>query len=158
MQTKSEKAKYNQEWKKKHPDKVKQYKEHFYKNNPKANKEYRIKSLKSWETVISEKTFCQMCGRDIYFNKGNFKNAIHFDHRNEGREVIKDNPTIWLRNHHRTLLYEKIWNSCNWGLLCSDCNRCLPSFNRKSFVINAVKYILGENIQNVLIKELFKNE
>ena len=139
---------------------AKEYRRKYYRINGKRIREYMRKHesehleesrvrhilrhgrhLSSWEGFIPLSTSCEMCSRDIFFNKRDRENAICFDHRHGGTEYIKGSPFTWLRDHPRNPENEKIWSSCDFGMLCSDCNRCIPTKNRKHFKNNINRYI-----------------
>ena len=107
------------------------------------NKNYMKNNLTSWEGYIPKIAQCQMCGKDIFFNTNDVKNAITFDHRHSGTEVIKSSPTAWLRMHKRNLTNEAIWESCDFGMLCHRCNIMLPTSDRQLYLVNVTKYIQG---------------
>jgi 5-methylcytosine-specific restriction endonuclease McrA len=115
-----------------------------YRKNIKAwkekNKQHYLKLLGSWEGFIPKETTCQVCGKTIYFNVRNHNLAIHFDHR-RGNEVIMGSPALWLRGNRRTPEKEVIWKSCDFGMLCQNCNRMIPTNNRKEFLLKALEYI-----------------
>ena len=98
------------------------------------------KYLKTWEGFIPQKTQCQMCLKDIVFNSGKQSDSIHFDHRQGGEEAIK-RPTAFLRTNTRTPEKEKLWKSCNFGMLCLKCNASLPTKDRKQFLENLKRYV-----------------
>ena len=109
------------------------------KNNPhyRSIDKKGIFNRKSWEGYIPKETKCQICGKEIFFNQNNQSLAIHFDHIKENLSItIK--PTTWLSKNRRTSENEKIWESCNFGMLCHKCNLCLPTKNR----LGIVKYLL----------------
>jgi hypothetical protein len=106
----------------------------------KENHKNKIKWLMDWEGIIPVQTQCQVCGKDIFFNRGNKVNGIYFDHRNGGIEQIKGSPNNWLRSHPRNPVNEAIWKSCDFGYLCLCCNRSLPTVNRKLYVDNVFNY------------------
>lgn len=116
------------------------------KNNPKKTKLHKYASRKkcteSWEEYFSKEAKCQICGKKIFYNQNNRTLAISFDHKT-GEEIIKDYPSSWLRNNLRSPESEKIWESCNFGILCNRCNRFLPTKNRKAFVRSIIKYLGG---------------
>ncbi len=135
---------------KKNSEKLAQYKKEYYKNHKGKYAEWRIKwreknikqylkCLGTWEGFILKITNCECCGKEIHFNNRNHNTAIHFDHR-RGNEVIEGSPAIWLREHKRNSEREKIWKSCDFGMLCQECNRMSPTKNRKEFLIKALKY------------------
>lgn len=132
-------------------------KEYYIKNKEKIKKRVHEKAdnnLKSWELIIPKETNCQICGKKIYFRNYNRKIAIRFDHRHEN-EPIKGKPCEWLRYHSYTYENNKIWKSCNFGMLCFECNIFLPLINRKDFIINIVKYVFGKdfNVCNTRIQK-----
>jgi len=110
------------------------------KYNKYYNKKYEENML-SWIGYIPEKTICQICGINIYLGKKNKSNAIHFDHRENGNETIKNTPSSWLYRNKRTLKNEAIWKSCNFGMLCFKCNIQLPTKNRKEYIKKVYKYV-----------------
>jgi len=104
-------------------------------------KGYKDRNLKSWEGYIPKRTKCQMCGVSIYLNSGDSATAINFDHRYGGTEVIKGYPTRWLISHKRNPKNEKIWKSCDFGILCRECNRRIPTIGRDKFLRNLNRYL-----------------
>lgn len=120
---------YAHQWKKKNPKKTKLHKY-----------DSRKKCTESWEGYFPKEAECKICGKKIYFNQGNRTLAISFDHKT-GNEIIKDHPSSWLRNNLRSQESEKIWESCNFGILCNRCNRFLPTKNRKEFVKKILEYV-----------------
>ena len=131
-------------WNEDNKDSVNEYHKNYRKNNmpkiSKANNKCAIKRMKNWEGFIPIQTQCQVCGKDIFFNRGELKDRIHFDHRHGGVEPIKGCPTYWLKSHERTPASELIWKSCDFGYLCLCCNRSLPTQDRKLYVDNVYKY------------------
>ncbi len=99
------------------------------------------KNMDSWRGFIPEKSKCECCGKEILFASGSTRSAIHFDHRNGGKEFIKSHPSRWLALHRRTPENELIWKSCNFGLLCNRCNSVLPTINRNEYVTKLMMYI-----------------
>jgi hypothetical protein len=103
-------------------------------------KAFRDKNMKSWEGFIPNETQCQICGKIIFFNRKNSINAICFDHK-KNNLPIKVHPSSWLNSCRRNIKNEKIWKSCNFGMLCNRCNRFLPTNNRKIFVEKLNGYV-----------------
>lgn len=93
----------------------------------------------SWIDIMPKSINCQICGKSIGFL--NKENPICFDHRHEGNELIRNSPNLWLGTHFCTPENIKIWNSCDFGMLCRRCNGFLPTKNRKEFFLLALKYI-----------------
>ena len=100
----------------------------------------RASNLKSWEGFIPQVAECQMCGVDIYFNCGNRRKAIHFDHRHGERHNFRT-PYQFLARCSRTPKSEALWKSFDFGMLCMGCNTRMPTENRTQFIKNAVKYM-----------------
>lgn len=117
----------------------------WYKKNKyiaiKRSQEWRRKNLESWRGFLPSRTKCQICGKVIYLNKTNVNIVINFDHRSNGIEAIEKLPTAWLRNNMCTEENKKIWNSCNFGMVCQHCNFRMPTKNRKEWWINVGKYM-----------------
>jgi hypothetical protein len=112
------------------------------KNKPMLNKkslDRRNRLLGLWREYMSKYKECECCGQEIEFM--NKKNKLCFDHRNEGREAIKGSPNHWLYKNPCTPANIVIWESCNFGALCSRCNVFLPTKNRKRFLELAEKYV-----------------
>lgn len=105
----------------------------------------RPANLQSWEGLIPKVTSCQICDREIFFNQKNQKLAIHFDHKSE-HNIIKRQPSDWLRSCPRNPEREKIWIEANLGMLCKDCNSYLPTKNREAFVRRVVLYVFGKDL------------
>ncbi len=129
----------------KHSKRIKKYmSKHESENKDKSLIRHKLRHgrhLSSWEGFIPLATSCEMCGVDIFFNRRNRLTAICFDHRHGGTEEIKGSPFTWLRDHPRNSDNEKIWSSCDFGMLCSNCNRCIPTKDRQQFKNNINRYI-----------------
>jgi len=117
----------------------------YYRANPERVRKYEKMLLDEWRSFFPSPSYCQICGKELYFNSGNINTSIHFDHRCNGNELIKSSPTQWLKNNRRTPEKEKIWSSCKFGILCNKHNRVLPTRNRKEFVNKLLRYIEGES-------------
>jgi hypothetical protein len=113
------------------------------------------KRVNKWIGLISKKTKCMICNKDLYFIPQNKKESIVFDHRNGGREPIKRKPSNWLRSNTRTPENEKLWNKCKFGVLCRKCNMFLPTNTDKRNMIarSIVRYVYGESAVIINKKE-----
>lgn len=116
----------------------------YVKEERKKKREQRVSNLREWEKFIPSQSNCQICNKEIFFNKSNAKNAIHFDHRLDGEELIKNNPSNWLYSHKCTEENKKIWHESSFGMLCRYCNLILPSKNRVQWLEAINKYIMAE--------------
>ncbi len=103
-------------------------------------KKHKRKLLSEWRHFFSKSTRCEICERQLKFNSGDNKKSIHFDHKHGKNRIIKRSPTVWLKNNRRTPEKEAIWKSCDFGMLCSDCNILLPTENRIKWLKKALKY------------------
>lgn len=104
-------------------------------------KQKRKNNLNSWKKIIPHKTRCEICGRVIYYKALYKMNSIHFDHRHEGKEPIKCNPSSWLKMHPRNKVNEALWIESDFGILCHMCNYRLPTRGRKDWVRRMNKYV-----------------
>ena len=103
----------------------------------------RNEYLTEWEGFIPKVYNCEICGKEIYFHNKDITKAIHFDHRHEGEESIKTSPFSFLQTHKRTPALEKIWVECDFGKLCTKCNKLMPTLHRKEWLEKVNKYING---------------
>lgn len=138
---------YLVKYRKDHKHEMKIYQHNYHRKWYKRNRRKHILSsksrLKSWIGVIPQATRCQICGKNIYLVSDQRSKTIHFDHRHNGKEKIKCSPSIWLRTHQRNDKNEKIWNSCDFGMLCHRCNIFLPTMGRGRFLKNVMKYTVS---------------
>lgn len=110
------------------------------------------KNLQDWvayfKTKYGEVPHCQICGVRVkwYTESPGRARTIAFDHRNGGKEAIKSNPVQWLRSHQFNEKNIRIWESCNFGILCNRCNKALFTKDRKEWVRNVVKYVFGKEL------------
>lgn len=113
------------------------------KNNPQEviarSRRYRARVYSDWAGYIPEKTECEICGKVIYFRGHPRGEIICFDHKSENC-AIKVSPSTWLNLHYKTEKNIKIWESCNFGLLCTRCNVRMPTKNRIEWLRKAVQY------------------
>lgn len=150
-------AKQEENYKKNHSVEGKAYRKKYYETNKESmklkvkqrrssinitNRKRDKKYIASWLGMIPAQTNCQCCGKELFFNSGIKMNSIHFDHRYEKANHIK-NPYRWLETHPRTIENEILWKSFDFGMLCHICNTFLPTNNRTEFLDNAIKYHLG---------------
>ena len=104
------------------------------------SRERQIFCKNSWIGHIPEKAKCGICGKVLFFRNHHIRDTIHFDHRKENC-VIKRQPSIWLGSRFRTKANQKIWDSCDFGILCHWCNLWLPTKNRKRWLKRVIKYV-----------------
>ena len=151
MQTKKDIYKCNKIYREKHREQIKKWQDEWKKNNPEKVKEYyskhkvkrkidRQKNLDHWRKFFKKDLHCEICNRKLFFSTRTRKTSVCFDHRGGGREAIKRKPASWLADNKRTKKTEDIWESCNFGVLCSRCNQFLPTKNRIEFLEKALEY------------------
>lgn len=134
-------------WYEKNIDKVKIYDR---ERNKKLYENLYFQNTISWIGTIPEKTNCELCGKEIFLISQDKLTKIYFDHRNEGKEVIKKSPSSWLAKNRCNQKNIKIWKSCDFGHLCCKCNLVLPTKNRKDFFTKAIKYVMGKELNGNL--------
>jgi hypothetical protein len=97
------------------------------------------RNIDSWRKLIPRSSYCQVCGKRIFFHPAANIESMVFDHR-RGNELIQGKPYKWLTSHKCTPENERIWISCDFGVLCSSCNLRLPTVNRIEWLRNALEY------------------
>lgn len=105
-----------------------------------SRKKSRMLRLNSWCAFFPQESNCEICGKKIFFKGHRRRETIHFDHKYENC-VIKINPSRWIDCRYATKENRKIFASCNFGLLCSPCNKGLPTKNRKEWLKKVEKYV-----------------
>lgn len=115
-------------------------KPHVKEKRNKKGDTWARKNLESWNEYIPHKANCEICNVEIFFNIKDVNRSIHFDHKSESCS-IKENPKRWLLKHRFNFHNLKIWNECNFGVLCGKCNRSIPTKNRKAWLINLTNYV-----------------
>lgn len=131
----------------KHREKYLKYRKKYHKNHKrKENRMARLReksAFTKWLDPIPQQACCQICRKQLTFNSGDVNTSISFDHKRGKHEKIKISPARWLRIHKKTPRNIKIWESCNFGILCNRCNHFLPTKNRIKFLKRALKYAQG---------------
>lgn len=119
-----------------------------------ANKEYlatvgrqrRAECLAAWKPIIlSTRSFaCEICGLELVYLSvgcGKASNAVHWDHRT-GDETIAVAPYRWLAGHLPTPENIALWNQCNFGMLCVNCNVMVGSpKGRRERILRMLAYV-----------------
>lgn len=107
----------------------------------KASKAWNKRNIDSWRKLIPRSSYCQVCGKRVFFRPYANLDSMTFDHR-RGNEPIRGSPSKWLVSHKYTPENEEIWKKCDFGILCSECNLRIPTINRIEFLRNALAYSL----------------
>lgn len=139
------KGTYKREWYQANKERIKKIRnDYYYANKPEIRRKFQaaqMEILKSWIGILPEVTACEMCGRDIFLIGNNTAKSIHFDHRHGGIEAIQGPPKHWLRSNVPTEKNIAIWKSCDFGMLCWQCNRFLPTKDRMKLTLNLMRYM-----------------
>jgi len=104
----------------------------------------RIKYQKSWEKYLKKKhgdLRCKICGKLLGCFTGSKDSSVSWDHRNGGIEKIKYSPSVFLNSRPHTEKNISIWESCDFGILCYQCNIILPTKNREAWLEKVTQYI-----------------
>jgi len=105
-----------------------------------SNRKRQISYTNSWSEYLPEKANCGVCGKELFYRGTGKNDTIHFDHTQE-ECAIKTNPSNFLMSRKCTPENIKIWESCNFGILCHWCNLYIPTKNRKEWLSKVTAYI-----------------
>lgn len=127
---------------------IQKVKQKYYERNKQHIKERsrhnKIDRLVEWITYFKKKygkiPFCQCCSKQLTWHGDCKLTAVHFDHRHGGSETIKGSPAKWFFGRRATLENIKIFDSCDFGILCGECNMNLPTRNRGQWLQQAFIY------------------
>lgn len=134
-------VKYMTRWKKNHPDKVRAY--------------CKISTIKYQDAWIDffikrygDKPHCEICNKVLLWinDQNNMVDTVNFDHRHNGQENIITNPKQWINIRPCNDKNKKIFESCDFGILCISCNASLPTLDCEQWVRDVVKYVFGNNV------------
>jgi hypothetical protein len=108
------------------------------------NAKYLSAWTKYFKSIYGNQPICEVCGKKLLWSVDNpnikSKDRICFDHR-YNQTPINCIPAIWYRSRPCIDKYQKIWVQCHFGLLCGQCNVCLPTKNRKTWLENINRYV-----------------
>jgi hypothetical protein len=96
----------------------------------KSEVDRQVKILAEWKDIVKSiygEFRCQCCGCQVgWYRAGNGKsmNTLTLDHRT-GNEAIECPPYDYLRVNYPTDENIALFESCDFGMLCSRCNRKL---------------------------------
>jgi len=114
----------------------------------KRSEDQRQKYISDWIDYFkkrhSEIPRCQVCGKDLEWKLNGKRTikSVYFDHKSNGIP-IKDSPRSWYESHPHNTGNIKIWEQCNFGILCGRCNFFLPTDNREEWFGQIRSYIYG---------------
>lgn len=89
---------------------------------------------------------CAICRKPLIYKSGKKDNTVIFDHRHEGNEPIKINPSNFWQSRPLNDVNVQIWKECDFGILCIACNKFLPTLHRKIWLRKITEYIDGDII------------
>lgn len=129
------------EWRRKTPHKQKEYdKKYYLKGGKERAKVKRLNYQKLWLQHFDSNPICEICDKKLeYFAKTKHKHYVCFDHRIKNLP-IRCNPSTWLGEHPPSPNNIKIWDTCNFGILCNRCNSKLLLTDRENWLIRAFGY------------------
>ena len=110
--------------------------------------EFSENNRNNWKKYFKSKNLlpiCEICGKKLKFFDGRL--GVNFDHKKKDL-LIKVSPSIWLGTHKVSKENIKIFESCNFGILCSECNNFLPTEDRERLMKGLVKYVFGKNLDS----------
>jgi hypothetical protein len=130
-----------------HAEKGRLYQEKHKDRLAEAKRQQRIIKGAAWLQIIQQRYtsfVCEVCGLALaFFAAGNGKtpNVIHWDHR-MGDEPIKKSPSTWLILSQPTPENIALWNQCNFGMLCVNCNVMVGSpEGRRERILHMLAYV-----------------
>jgi hypothetical protein len=104
----------------------KENKELLYKKSRKFRKKY-IAQWYAWLKVeYGNPVHCEICNKELFFDSGNKRQRPHFDHKRGGKELIGSPPSA-IYALKITEKRKDLFRKCNFGILCDDCNKFLPT-------------------------------
>ena len=128
------------------------YSKKYYKLNKsqidKRLEKYHEKRRLEWDKVLPKVSNCEVCGKNLYLRHKDRKKTIHFDHRHGGTEAIKVAPSTWIKNNGLSKKTKKVFDSCDFGILCGWCNKHIPTKDRLVWLNKLTNYIVPKGTKN----------
>ncbi len=114
------------------------------KRNEAQRQEYISDWVNYFKNKYGESPKCRVCGRDLEWklNGKRTSKSVCFDHKSNGL-LIKRSPYCWYQTHSCNDRNIKVWEQCNFGILCCRCNFFLPTENREKWFEQIKQYIYG---------------
>jgi hypothetical protein len=128
-----------------------------------SNQLTRKKYLQDWIQYCQVKfgdPVCEICRKELTWFSGDITNSVNFDHRHGGQELIKTkreghaSVNNWLRSRPCNDKNRKIFESCDFGILCQRCNQFLPTLDREDWIRKTIKYVFGNNVGLLKLEEV----
>jgi hypothetical protein len=108
----------------------------------KADKaEYRRHWLKYFANKYGKNPHCQICQRQLFWQHENHSKRVCLDHRHGDETIIAKSPRTWIQNKPCNVNNISIFESCDFGLLCNNCNAMLPTYDRRAYCAKLINYL-----------------
>jgi len=104
-------------------------------------RKYREQWIAYFKNLYGINPKCQICKRELFWEHENHGKRVCFDHRHGSESIIAKSPRTWIQNKPCDQKNIDIFMSCDFGLLCNNCNAMLPTKNRKKHAVNLVVYL-----------------
>lgn len=105
----------------------------------------RIAWLAFFDSVYGQNPKCAVCNKDLSWTcVGNKSGSVHWDHRH-GIGGLSYSPSDWYPSRLCNDKNKQLWLEFDFGILCHNCNKCLPTEGREEWVNNINRYVFGEN-------------
>ena len=115
------------------------------KNQAVWDREKQVRYQSAWQKYFKHsyghEPTCQVCSKQLTWDIGDKLSIVNFDHRHGGNEVIRCSPSHWWKRRPCSPENVRIWQDCDFGILCHNCNRALPTKNRLAWIQSVVKYM-----------------
>jgi hypothetical protein len=113
-----------------------------YRLKTKADKaEYRRQWLEYFANKYSKNPNCQICQRQLFWQHENHSKRVCLDHRHGDETIIAKSPRTWIQNKPCNANNIRIFESCDFGLLCNNCNAMLPTYDRRAYCAKLINYL-----------------
>ena len=111
-----------------------------YKKQQKLQANYRVQWVSYFISRYGDIPFCQICGKKLAWHGfDKHLNTVQFDHRKK-LSPIQKSPSLWWNVHPCNPKNIGIWEQCDFGILCLNCNTRLPTENREKWLNKALYY------------------
>jgi hypothetical protein len=105
----------------------------------------RLRYRQQWLTYFKDqygaRPCCQICRKRLYWTHKQHGKRVCFDHRHGQEAIIEKSPRTWIQNKPCNEDNIALWESCDFGLLCSNCNAMLPTKDRGIFSDRLLEYL-----------------
>lgn len=113
--------------------------------NRKTKNKNRADWVKFFNQYYGSNPECSVCHKKLnWIHIGNKSEAVHWDHQH-GKNNLDYSPSDWYPSHLCNEENQAIWLEFDFGILCHNCNKSLPTDNREQWVKNVINYVFGKN-------------